>query len=473
MLGTDIISEFMDLGKRRGALTYAEIYSAFPPDLSHPEELEELIDLLHDAGIKVVDDDSYEPEDVSGSEEINKYEKTDNLVQSYFNSMGDIPILSRDEETEIFKRLVAGKAIIKEIVSNLPIYRRLESKPLADEEDLGGEADYSEETINMTLSILETFVRRFESAGEKIGQFGILENHEHAINGKQKNNIQTDKMRATVKKVRSIYREVESECGIKIEDMKHIWVRISSAKAIIAEAKEELINHNLRLVINIAKNYIGSGLPLIDLIQEGNIGLMKAVDKFRYEKGFKFSTYSTWWIKQAIARALIDQGKTIRVPVHMMDFYSMVIRASRQLTQDLGREPSTEEIAAKLNVQAMKVEEIFKAIQEPVALQTLVGDDGSELGNFIGDRNSPSPHSDAESSEITEKILEIFKTLSPKEAIVLKMRYGIGYFRDHTLEEIGRHLSITRERVRQIESRALRKLQHPRRLRALKVLAEI
>src|SRR3989338_786765 len=250
-----------------------------------------------------------------------------------------------------------------------------------------------------------------------------------------------------------------------------MWSRISKAKALMLEAKNEIITRNLRLVVNIAKNYVGRGLPLLDLIQEGNIGLMKAVDKFKYEKGFKFSTYATWWIRQAITRALIDQTKTIRVPVHMMEFYNRVTKASRELTQTLGREPTDEEIAKKLQVTPRKVEEVFRAIQDPIALQTPVGDEDTELEDFIGDKNSPSPYSDAEMNEISGYIQKVLKTLTPKEERVIRMRFGIGADRDHTLEEVGRHLSITRERVRQIEAKALRKLKHPSRLKALKTLS--
>ena len=186
--------------------------------------------------------------------------------------------------------------------------------------------------------------------------------------------------------------------------------RIARARILVSEAKNELITRNLRLVINIAKNYVGRGLPLLDLIQEGNIGLMKAVDKFNYEKGFKFSTYATWWIRQAITRAMIDQTKTIRVPVHMMEFYNKVTKASRELTQQLGREPGKEEIAERLEVSTEKIEEVFRAIQDPIALQTPVGDEDTKLEDFVGDKNSPSPYSDTEKNMITEQILRVLNT---------------------------------------------------------------
>lgn len=231
-----------------------------------------------------------------------------------------------------------------------------------------------------------------------------------------------------------------------------------------------LFDERLRLVVNIAKNYVGRGLSLLDLIQEGNIGLMKAVDKFKYEKGFKFSTYATWWIRQAITRALIDQTKTIRVPVHMVELYNKVSRAARELTQELGREPGNEEIGKKIGASEKKVEEVFRAVQDPVALQTPVGDEETLLEDFIKDENSLSPYAETEKSEMTSQIILLLKTLNPHEERVIRMRFGIGVDRDHTLEEVGRHLSLTRERVRQIEAKALRKLKHPGRIKALKVL---
>jgi RNA polymerase primary sigma factor len=279
------------------------------------------------------------------------------------------------------------------------------------------------------------------------------------------------KLEALLKEVQQGYRKVEAEMGMKIDDLKEQWNRILKVRELMTEAKNELITRNLRLVVNIAKNYVGRGLPLLDLIQEGNIGLMKAVDKFKYEKGFKFSTYATWWIRQAITRALIDQTKTIRVPVHMMEFYNRVTKASRELTHELGKEPGNAEIAKKLDVSVKKVEDVFRAILDPIALQTPIGDEDTELEDFIGDTTTPSPYFDAERVEGSEQLQRVLRTLSPKEEKVIKMRFGIGADRDHTLEEVGRYLSITRERVRQIEAKALRKLKHPSRLKALKTLS--
>jgi RNA polymerase primary sigma factor len=471
----DIFEEIVNLGKRRGVLTYDEINEALPSEFFSPDELEDLMDVLSDMGVKVVDYEEGVPLEEEIEEEAEEVERAEDLVQAYFNSMGDISILTKYEETELAKKLEEGREIIKETISGLPLYNKIKEmsgpeEGEEEEEELLTEEEKADDALIKTLLRLEELIEVIENADKKIKKYSNLKELRAAINEKKKKGQNTKKLEALLKEVQVDYKRVESEAGIKVDDLKEIWNRISKAKYLVTEAKNELITRNLRLVVNIAKNYVGRGLPLLDLIQEGNIGLMKAVDKFKYEKGFKFSTYATWWIRQAITRALIDQTKTIRVPVHMMEFYNRVTKASRELTQQLGREPTNEEIAKKLVVPIRKVEEVFRAIQDPIALQTPIGDEDTELEDFIGDKTSPSPYSDAERIEASEQIQRVLRTLTPKEETVIRMRFGIGVDRDHTLEEVGRYLSITRERVRQIEAKALRKLKHPSRLRALKIL---
>lgn len=234
-------------------------------------------------------------------------------------------------------------------------------------------------------------------------------------------------------------------------------------------AKDELTEANLRLVVNIAKRHVGKGMYFLDLIQEGNLGLMKAVEKFDYSKGFKFSTYATWWIRQAITRAIADQARTIRIPVHMVETIHKVSRTSRQLLQDLGREPTTDEIAEKLGMTAEKVREIMKIAQDPVSLETPIGEEeDSHLGDFVEDSDSPAPSDSASYALLREQLCNVLRTLTPREEQVIKLRFGLEDGRPRTLEEVGRQFQITRERIRQIEAKALRKLRHPSRSKTLK-----
>jgi RNA polymerase primary sigma factor len=393
--------------------------------------------------------------------------ETKDIVKIYFQSVGQTPLLKRDKETEITKKLGAGNEIIKGIVTEMPLYKKIEPSIEAHEED---EDEKSEKALNMCLRTLEALMKKVETADRKISSYGVLKDLKRVIQKKNEQDADTEELMTLIREVQAEYKIVESEVGIKIEVLRSKWAKISRQMSLIAEAKAELINHNLRLVVYIAKHYLWRGLPLLDLIQEGNIGLMKAADRFRPDKACKFSTYAAWWIKQAIARAIINQSKTIRIPIHIMEFCSTITEASRALTQQIGREPDKEEIARKLGLTTKKVEDHSHVIHKTVSLQTPIGDEDSKLEDLIEDKNGSSPYSYLEQKDITRKLCRILKTLTPKEEQVIRMRFGIGVERDYTLEEVGSHLYMTREGVRQIESKALRRLKHPSRLKELKVL---
>ena len=467
----DIFEEIINLGKRRGILTYDEINEALPSEFFSPEELEDLMDVFSDKGVKVVDYEEGIIGEEEVEEEVEEYERAEDIVQAYFNSMGNINILTRDGEIDLAKKLEQGRDIINKILTTLPIFDKIKNTiDIEHEEGISTEEERADEALIKTLSRLEELIDSAGRAEAKVKRYGTPKEFRAFINEKKKEGHNTKRYDVLLKEVQSEYKKIESEVGVKVETFKDLWLKISRARHLVMEAKDELITRNLRLVVNFAKNYVGKGLPLLDLIQEGNIGLMKAVDKFKYEKGFKFSTYAAWWIRQAIARAIVDQVKTIRVPVHMMESYNRATKASRELTQQLGREPTNEEIAKKLMVPVRKVEEVYRAIQNPIALQTPIGNEDKELEDFIGDKTSPSPYSDTERIKTSENIQRVLRTLTPKEETVIRMRFGIGVDRDYTLEEVGRYLSLTRERVRQIEATALRKLKYPLRLKALKIL---
>ncbi|HUM16198.1 MAG TPA: sigma-70 family RNA polymerase sigma factor [Candidatus Nitrosotalea sp.] len=429
-------------------------------------------------------------------------------VRLYLKEIGKVSLLRAEEEVALGRRIEVGQIALRRALGRVPFATarllalvdrvRREEVPLEDVILLpeGGEPTPSEVRSSLAafarIRRLEREIERLKQAlGDKRRSKTTRANYNKWI-VKNRESIQSvlenlplkpalvdqvvGEIRQLAKsmgagKARAELRELEQRAGLSRKALLASLSEIEEHDRVVRQAKKELMEANLRLVVSVAKRYLGSELSLLDLVQEGNIGLMKAVDRFQYRRGFKFSTYATWWIRQAITRAIADHSRTIRIPVHMVETLNRISRVNRSLVNEMGREPTPEELAQRTGVPARKVRLILESSRKPLSLETPIGDD-SELGDFLEDKGAESPNDNLITQDLTTQVERALSTLSPKEKEILRLRFGIGEAGEHTLEEVGRRFSVTRERIRQIETKALRKLRHPLRGRALRAFVE-
>jgi len=551
------LRQLVDSGKEKGYVLYDEANDLLPDDIATGPELDDLLADFDSAGVEILEEPKLEfDKKLDEGDEFTELDlaqdfgdKTNDPVRMYLREMGTVPLLTREGEIELAKRIERGQRSVKKSLSRSPLIIR-EVAAFAEEirrgqlqaadvlvtaDSLGADEEGTPdpETVQLLADIEEietlykkahgcrqrlaatprqTKPRQYRSTRFELGRTLVTVSRKIrslSFSSSTRRHL-IGKLRAAVEEFKALEKEIarahrkteeceapeavslngrdnkrelrtltarmqqlEEDCGVTSVDLRRTLQILDRGDQEADAAKKQLIEANLRLVVSIAKRYTNRGLQFLDLIQEGNIGLMKAVDKFDYQRGYKFSTYATWWVRQAITRAIADQARTIRIPVHMIETINKLVRAQRHLQQELGREPTTEELSRRLELPVNKVRKVLRIAQEPISLETPVGEEEeSHLGDFIVDRRVTSPSEAVINLNLREQTAEVLKTLSPREEKIIKMRFGLQDGSEHTLEEVGQHFAVTRERIRQIEAKALRKLRHPSRSHRLRAFLD-